>query len=286
MANVTFLGTGLMGAALAEAAAKRGDRVTVWNRTAQKAKALEAFGVGVASSVSDAVAGAERVHIVLSEDGAVDSVLDVCAGGLGSAIVIDHSTTAPAATGARAARLEACGVGFLHAPVFMSPKMCREAGGLMLCAGLRATFARVEDALRAMTGTLDYLGERRDLAAAHKLFGNAMIIAITAGLADVYTMAASMGIEARDAHGLFGKFNPVGVIGYRGAAMSKGHYEASFELAMARKDVRLMVDAAAGRELTVLPRIADRMDRLIERGFGADDLGVLAIDAVPRSARS
>jgi 3-hydroxyisobutyrate dehydrogenase len=122
--------------------------------------------------------------------------------------------------------------------------------------------------------------------AAAKRGDRAMIIAITAGLADVYTMAVSMGIEARDAHGLFGKFNPAGVIGYRGAAMSKGNYEASFELAMARKDVRLMVDAAAGRELTLLPRIADRMDRLIERGFGADDMGVLAIDAVPRSARS
>ena len=51
MANVTFLGTGLMGAALAEAAAKRGDRVTAWNRTAEKAKALEVFGVRAASSV-------------------------------------------------------------------------------------------------------------------------------------------------------------------------------------------------------------------------------------------
>jgi 3-hydroxyisobutyrate dehydrogenase len=286
MANVTFLGTGLMGAALAEAAAKRGDRVTAWNRTAEKAKALEVFGVRAASSVSDAVAGAELVHIMLSEDAAVDSVLEVCAGGLGSAIVIDHSTTAPAATAARAARLETRGAAFLHAPVFMSPKMCREAGGMMLCAGLGATFARAQAALRAMTGTLDYLGERRDLAAAYKLFGNAMIIAITAGLADVYTMAASLGVDAHDAHALFGKFNPVGVIGYRGAAMSTGNYEASFELAMARKDVRLMVDAAAGRELGVLPCVARRMDALIQRGFGSDDMGVLAIDAVPRRARS
>src|SRR5262249_61233263 len=57
MANITFLGTGLNGAGFAEAAAKRGDRVRVWNRTASKAKALEAFGVRAESTVAEAVAG-------------------------------------------------------------------------------------------------------------------------------------------------------------------------------------------------------------------------------------
>src|SRR5580693_3226511 len=163
MAAIAFLGTGFMGAALAEAAAKRGDRVSAWNRTASKAVALRAFGVRPVATVPEAVAGAERVHIILTDDAAVDGVNASAGDALRSAIVIDHSTTSPAGTAERAARLEARGIAFLHAPVFMSPKMCREAGGLMLAAGLRATFARVEEALGAMTGRLDYLGERRDL---------------------------------------------------------------------------------------------------------------------------
>jgi 3-hydroxyisobutyrate dehydrogenase-like beta-hydroxyacid dehydrogenase len=73
------------------------------------------------------------------------------------------------------------------------------------------------------------------------------------------------------------------VLTYRGAAMAKGDYAPAFELTMARKDVRLMVDAAKGRELAVLPGVARRMDALIERGFGADDLGVLAVDAVAKA---
>jgi 3-hydroxyisobutyrate dehydrogenase len=283
MANITFLGTGLMGAALAEAAAKRGDRVSAWNRTAAKAEALGAFGVRAAATVREAIAGAERVHIVLADDAAVDSVLEAAGDALRSALVIDHSTTSPAGTAARARRLEARGIAFLHAPVFMTPKMCREAGGLMLAAGLETTFARAEGALRAMTGRLEYLGERRDLAAANKLFGNAMIITLCGGLADVYTMAASLGIDAGDAHALFGKFNPAGVLTYRGAAMAKGDYTPTFELTMARKDARLMIESAHGRELTVLPAIARRMDALIQRGFGADDMGVLAVDAVPKA---
>ncbi len=284
MANVAFLGTGLMGAALAEAAAKRGDRVSAWNRTAAKARALEAFGVRAAETVPEAIAGVDRVHVMLADDAAVDPVLDAAGEALRSALVIDHSTTSPAGTAARAKRLEARGIAFLHAPVFMSPRMCREAGGIMLVAGPRTAFARAEEALRPMTGRVEYLGERRDLAAANKLFGNAMIIAICGGLADVYAMAASLAIDARDALALFGKFNPTGVLTYRGAAMAIGDYTPNFELTMARKDARLMIDAAQGRELAVLPAIAKRMDALIARGFGSDDMGVLAVDAVPKKS--
>jgi 3-hydroxyisobutyrate dehydrogenase len=282
MANIAFLGTGLMGAALAEAAAKRGDRVGAWNRTPSKAKALEAFGVRAAGTVAEAIAGAERIHLMLADDAAVDSVLEAAGEGLRSTLVIDHSTTSPGGTVARATRLEGRGIAFLHAPVFMTPKMCHEAGGMMLVAGAQASFARAEAALRAMSGRVEYLGERRDLAAANKLFGNAMIIALCGGLADVYAMAASLGIDARDAHALFGKFNPTGVLSYRGGAMATGDYSPTFELTMARKDARLMIDAAQGRDLAVLPGIAKRMDALIARGFGADDLGVLAVDSVPR----
>jgi 3-hydroxyisobutyrate dehydrogenase-like beta-hydroxyacid dehydrogenase len=271
-----------MGAALAEAAARRGDRVSAWNRTAAKARALEAFGVRAAETVPEAIAGTERVHLMLADDAAVDPVLDAAGEALRSALVIDHSTTSPAGTAARAKRLEARGIAFLHAPVFMGPKMCREAGGMMLVAGPQPTFARAEEALRAMTGRVEYLGERRDLAAANKLFGNAMIIALCGGLADVYAMAASLGIDARDAHALFSKFNPTGVLTYRGAAMASGDYTPNFELTMARKDARLMIEAAQGRELAVLPAVAKRMDALIARGFGSDDMGVLAVDAVPK----
>ena len=44
MAKIAFLGTGLLGSALAEAAAGRGDDVTAWNRTPAKAEALAQIG--------------------------------------------------------------------------------------------------------------------------------------------------------------------------------------------------------------------------------------------------
>ena len=78
MAKITFLGTGLIGGALAEAAAKRGDTVCAFNRTLEKARPLAALGVQVMSSAAEAVRGSERVHIALADDAAVDAVLAAC----------------------------------------------------------------------------------------------------------------------------------------------------------------------------------------------------------------
>lgn len=283
MAKIAFIGTGLIGAGLAEGAARRGEHVTVWNRTASKAAALAPTGVTVAPTIEEAVRDVERVHLALTDDHAVEAVLPAVLGASKAGVVlVDHTTASPTGTGERAEKLLAHGRSFLHCPVFMSPQACRDAKGIMLCSGPADVHARVEPALRAMTGELVYLGPRGDLAAAYKLFGNAMIISITAGLADVFSLARSLELPATAAIELFSKFNPAGTIQLRGTRMAAGDYAASFELTMARKDVRLMIEEAdGGAPLTVLPAIAARMDHLIGSGYGAFDLGVLSVDAVP-----
>ncbi|MGE0323309.1 MAG: NAD(P)-dependent oxidoreductase [Polyangiaceae bacterium] len=284
MAHIAFIGTGLIGGGLIAAAAERGESLRVFNRTRSKAEALAGPQVSVSDSVQAAVDGASRVHVVLSDDTAVDACLEPALEGLRGKLVVDHTTASPTGTARRAARLTELGVRYLHAPVFMSPAMCRQAGGLMLAAGPAATFAQAEPALKQMTGKLLYVGERSDLAAAYKLFGNAMIIGITGAFADVLSMAKQLEIDPADAQQLFSHFNPVGTLTYRGANMADGNYAASFELTMARKDVRLMQETAGDAALCVLPGIAARMESLIAAGHGALDLAALSIDAVPPKA--
>src|SRR5262249_14997025 len=153
-----------------------------------------------APDAGDAVAAAEHVHLALTDDPVVDAILaEVTPRLQPGAIVIDHSTTSPAATADRAARLSAASVRFLHAPVFMSPQMCREGKGMMMVSGPPPVFEAVRDALAGMTGDLWYLGERPDLAAAFKLFGNSMLFAINAGLTDVLAMAANLQVPGEEA---------------------------------------------------------------------------------------
>jgi 3-hydroxyisobutyrate dehydrogenase-like beta-hydroxyacid dehydrogenase len=281
MATIAYLGTGLLGAAFAEAAVKRGDTVSVWNRSPQKALALVPFGIRAAVTPAEAVQGATRVHLVLKDDAVVDEVIAAAMPMLEPhAILIDHTTTLPELTAARAAQLAAQGIAYLHCPVFMGPPAARNAQGSMMVAGPRALFERVQGELAAMTTRLEYMGERADLAAINKLFGNAMIIGVSAMMADILTLAQAGGVDPQSAVKLLGMLDLNAMVAGRGANMAKGNFAASFELTMARKDVRLMLETAGERPLAALPAIAARMDQLIEQGHGALDASALGIDAV------
>lgn len=278
MTRVALLGTGLLGSAFADGLlSRRGTELTVWNRTRAKAEPLGALGAHVADSPADAVKGAERVHLILFDDETVDETIAAMRPGLGDrAVVVDHTTTLPATTAERAKRLAKEGVHFLHAPVFMSPAAARAAHGMMLVAGLSATYEMVRDALDRMTGEVWYVGERSDLAAAYKLFGNAMLVAMGGGLADIFHMADALRVSRADALGLFDRFKIEGGIRMRGTKILEENYAPSFQLETARKDVRLMIESADGEPVPVLRAVAARMDDLIAKGFGDQDMAILA----------
>ena len=281
MATISFLGIGLLGAAFAEAAAKRGDTVTVWNRSPEKAQALSVFGVSAAATPAEAVRGATRVHLILKDDAVVDEVIAAARPGLAEDVVlIDHSTTLPRLTAERAARFQAEGLRYLHCPVFMGPAAARQAQGTMLAAGPQALFNEVKTELAKMTGRLEYLGERPDLGAVNKLLGNTMLIGSWAVLADVLTVAKAGGVAPEDAIRMLGVLDLNNVVALRGGNMARGNFAPSFELAMARKDIGLMLEATGDMPLSTLRSIADRMDQLIAAGHGSDDASVLGIDAV------
>jgi len=284
MSNIAFLGTGLLGGAFAEAAAKRGDSVTGWNRSADKVLALAQFGVKAASTPAEAVRGASRVHLVLKDDAVVEEVIAAARPGLSAdAILIDHTTTLPALTAKRAEKFRAEGLKYLHCPVFMGPLHARNAQGSMMVAGPKALFESVKADLARMTGRLEYLGERPDLAAANKLIGNALIIGLSATMADVLTLAQASGVDGEDAIKLLGMLDLNAMVASRGLNMARGKFNLSFELAMARKDVRLMLETVGSRPMAALPAIAARMDQLIAAGHGGEDASILAVDAVPRA---
>lgn len=278
MTRVALLGTGLLGSAFADGLLSRsGTELTVWNRTRAKAQPLAALGARVADTPAEAVRGAERVHLILFDDDTVDETIDALRSGLGEhAVVVDHTTTLPGKTAKRVTRLAKDGVHFLHAPVFMSPAAARAAQGMMLVAGATGTFQSVRDDLERMTGEVWYVGERPDLAAAYKLFGNAMLVAMGGGLADIFHMADALDVPRSDALGLFDRFKIEGGIRMRGTRILEENYTPSFQLETARKDVRLMIESADGEPVPVLRAVAARMDELIARGLGDKDLAILA----------
>jgi 3-hydroxyisobutyrate dehydrogenase len=165
----------------------------------------------------------------------------------------------------------------------MGPQNALESTGLMLVSGAPALVEPLKPALAAMTGKLEDLGPRPDAAAAFKLLGNLFLMFLTTGLADLLGLAKAMDVSPADASKLFDMFNPGATIGARMKRMLDGKFsEASWELSMARKDARLMLEEADREQipLAVLPAIAARMDAVIAQGHGHDDWTVLAKDSL------
>jgi len=278
--KIAFFGTGLMGSGFVRRLRANGHEVNVWNRSPAKAQALEAAGARPFADPAAALAGVERVHLSLSDDASVDAVLEPLADTLpASTWIVDHTTTAVTPTAERVARWDARGRTFVHAPVFMGPANAADGTGLMLVSGRKDRHDALLPALQAMTGKVIYMGEAAERAAAFKLFGNLTLIGMLGVLGDVNRLAHAVGIDTEDAFSLFQHFNPGQFLPARAARIAAGKFdEPSFEVAMARKDVRLMVEQArrGGVGLYVMPGVMAMFDAAIARGDGALDAAAAA----------
>jgi 3-hydroxyisobutyrate dehydrogenase len=117
---IAVLGTGLLGSGFARAACRRGESVRVWNRTIERARPLAEDGAVVCDDPAAAIRDATRVHVVLSDDAAVDDVLAAARPERG-ALILDHTTTSTAGARRRTASWREHGITYVHAPVFMGP---------------------------------------------------------------------------------------------------------------------------------------------------------------------
>ena len=276
---IAFFGMGLLGSNFVRALRRRGEDVHVWNRSAEKAAALESIGARAFPDPAQAARGATRVHLTLSDDAAVDDVLERARPGFAPGVVlVDHTTTSASGAAARSERWKERGVPFLHAPVFMGPQNALASTGLMLASGDPSLVESLRPHLSAMTGKLVELGPRPEAAASFKLLGNLFLMFLTTGLADMLALAKALDVTPEDAASLFSFFNPGTTIAARMKRMIDGSFEEpSWELSMARKDARLMLDEAARANvpMAVLPAIAARMDEVIAEGHGNADWTVL-----------
>lgn len=279
-----FLGMGHLGSNFVKAMLSKGEQVQVWNRTAAKAKALEADGARAFDSVEDAVSGADTIHLTLRDDDAVNEVLAMAKNGLKpGAVIIDHTTTSVAGAVARTKEWADEGYIYVHAPVFMGPQNALESTGNMLLSGDQEIIARLTGDLSKWTGKVFNFGTEVGKAAGMKLIGNLFLIALTGGFSDMLSLAKAMSISVDDIFMLFESWNPGALAPARLKKMTSGNFDQpSWELTMARKDAGLMMNEAklGGTNLVALPAIAAEMDRWIEKGHGSEDWTVIGKDGL------
>jgi 3-hydroxyisobutyrate dehydrogenase len=273
---------GLLGSNFVKAMLRKGQQVNVWNRTAEKAKTLEEFGARAFEDLTDAVVGAERLHLTLPDDAVVDEILERASPAFAPGLlIIDHTTTSTEGAARRTQYWKQRGYTYLHAPVFMGPQNAHDSTGYMLVSGDQELIRKVESVLSAMTGKVLIFGTEPDRAAGIKLLGNSFLLFLTAGFSDTLALAKAMSIPASDFVTLLDTWNPGAFAPARLKRILAADYDnPSWELAMARKDARLMMEEAdkGGKPLATLPSIAAEMDRWIAQGQAHKDWTVIAKD--------
>lgn len=277
---IAFLGTGLLGANFTRALLQKSEEMHVWNRTAGKAKGLEAYGAKSFVDVAEAVNGASLIHLTLSDDQAVNEVLAKAAPGFQQdAIIIDHTTTSAAGALMRANNWKLKGFSYIHAPVFMGPPNALESTGTMLVSGDQEVIKILEPHLSKMTGKLWNLGEQPDKAAAIKLLGNLFHIGLVGVISDMISLAGTYHIPSDELASLLELLNPAQVAQGRLKRITSNSFDQpSWELAMARKDASLMMEQATGshKQLFVIPAVAQKMDQWLAKGKANSDWTIIS----------
>jgi 3-hydroxyisobutyrate dehydrogenase len=271
---VAVLGTGTMGAPMAENLASAGLDVRVWNRTPDKARAVA--GASAFDSAAEAADGADAVLTMLSDGDAVeDAVADLSFGD--GAIWLQMSTVGVGATERLISR--AGSTPFVDAPV-VGTKQPAEKGELTVLASgprdARSAVKPVFDAVAARVIELGDAGEGTRL----KLVVNSWLVSMVGALAETIAFSEAIGIDpSRFLETIEGGPTGPAYAQLKGKMMIAREFDPAFSLALARKDAALVLEAAErhGFDAALVEVVLGKMDEAIEAGHGDDDMAATYI---------
>jgi 3-hydroxyisobutyrate dehydrogenase len=287
MQRIALLGLGTMGTGMGANWLAKGYELSVWNRTAARAKPLVDNGARLAASPADAAHEADFIvamvsdddasrHVWLGPDGALDGARD-------GAIVIESSTLTPGWIRDLAAKAAARGCRFIDAPVSGS-KGAAAGGQLVFFAGGDAgVIEQARPVLEAVGQRINHLGPT-GAGANWKLINNMLIAVQLAGLAKALALAEHCGFDREQAGRLIlasAAASPI-VQGKIKRMLDHDYDEAEFSVKLMFKDAGYAI--ALAEQLSIRPGViegaAGDFERAVEEGLG--DLDVAAIAEIDR----
>jgi 3-hydroxyisobutyrate dehydrogenase-like beta-hydroxyacid dehydrogenase len=259
MANLGFVGLGVMGGRMVARLLEKGHRVTGHNRTRAKAQWLVDKGMQWADSPRAAAESAEIMLSMVTNSAALESVAegpDGVIAGLGAGKVwIDMSTVSPDVSRRLAERAREKGADMMDAPVSGSVITLEQGKLSFMAAGRRETFECVKPALLDIGAKATYVGNN-GLALVMKLATNLSLTAQMLAFSEGVLLAEKSGIARETAvEVLTHSAIASPMVQYRGPFVLKMPDEAWFDVNMMQKD--LLLALALGREVNVpLPTTA------------------------------
>ena len=281
MANLGYVGLGVMGGRMAERLIGRGHTVTGYNRTRAKAQWLIDKGLRWADTPRDVVASSDVTFTMVTDSHALAAIADGPDGllaGMGAGkVLIDMSTVSPTTSRDLAARVRASGADMLDCPVSGSVLTLEQGKLTMMVGGERAVYERVLPLLLDIGPKATYVGGH-GLAVSMKIALNLSIGVQLLAFSEGILLAEKSGIDRNTAVEVFTNSALASpMLGYRGPFVLNLPDEAWFNVRMMQKDTTLALEM--GRTLGVtLPTTAIANEFLTAaRGLGLEEKDCAAV---------
>ncbi len=276
--NVAFLGLGVMGHPMAGHLARAGLRVTVYNRTPEKAlRWVEQYGGATAPTPAAAAAGAQLVMMCVGNDADIRAVALGPKGALSAmragSILVDHTTASAEIAREIHEKAKAAGVGFLDAPV-SGGQAGAESGKLTIMVGGDAdAFATAEPVLRNYGRAVTLMGGPGS-GQLTKMFNQICIAGLAQARAEGIVFAEKVGLDVARALDVIDKGAAQSwQMDNRGRTMLADKFDFGFAVDWMRKDLSLcFAEARAkGASLPVTALVDQFYARVQAQGGGRLD---------------
>jgi 3-hydroxyisobutyrate dehydrogenase-like beta-hydroxyacid dehydrogenase len=272
MANLGFIGLGVMGGNMVERLLSKGHSVVGYNRTRSKAQPLIDKGMKWARSPQEAATAADIVLAMVTNSAALDEIANgpdgLLSGMSAGKVFVDMSTVSPDVSRALAAKIREKGADMVDAPVSGSVITLQQGKLSLMVGGRKETFDRVKPVLEDIGPKVTYVGPN-GLAVAMKIATNLSLAVQMLAFSEGVLLAEKSGISRQTAvevltHSVIA--SPM--VQYRGPFVLDMPQEAWFNVNMMQKDMLLALEM--GRHLNVpLPTTAVTNEFLTAaRGMG------------------
>ena len=283
MAELAFIGLGVMGAPMAAHLAQAGHQVRVFNRTQSKAEAwVDAHGHSASATPAQAAEGAQFVMVCVGDDDDVRSVVYGDEGALTAmapgSVLVDHTTASASLARELAAAAATHGVGFIDAPV-SGGQAGAESGALAVMCGCddASVFAAAEPVLSAYARAVTLLGGA-GAGQLTKMVNQICIAGLVQSLAEGIAFAQRAGLDIDDVIAAIGKGAAQSwQMDNRASTMGRSEFDFGFAVQWMRKDLAICLDEArrVGARLPVTALVDQFYADIIERGGGRWDTSSL-----------
>lgn len=276
MTATAFLGTGTMGLPMARNLLRAGVELRAWNRTVDRARPLADDGATVCEQPEEAARGADMIVTMLSD---APAVLDAAAAALEAvadgAVWLQMSTIGPEGTRHCIQLADRAGVTFVDAPVLGTRQPAEQAKLVVLASGPATARERVQPVFDAVGQRTLWLGDA-GAGSRCKVAINGWIVGLVGVLAETISLAQALDVDPQHIFdAIDGGPLDLPYARMKGAAMIARNFDdASFRLALARKDADLVLAAASevDLELPIMQAVAERMRRAEHDGHGDEDM--------------